>query len=156
MRLAHHGAKGIHHHEARADRRDLLADFLEDRVQILLQHHVGQVDEADRLAQLGFVEERILLLIAQHLHRGLAEDGEVERGFLRRGVGENDLVRQRRLAAARRARDDVEGKFRDAAAEDVVEPAHAGRHFADDDLSRLTGDFRGRLGLRCGFRLLHE
>ena len=83
------------------------------------------------LPSLRFVEERILLLIAQHLHGGFAEDGEIERRLLRRGVGEDDLVRQRGFAATRRAGDDVEGKFRDAAAQDFVEPAHAGRQFAD-------------------------
>ena len=40
-RFAHHGAKRIHHHDAGIDRRDLLDDLLEHRVQILLQHHVG-------------------------------------------------------------------------------------------------------------------
>src|SRR6185312_4655217 len=96
--------------------------------------------KADSLAQHGLVEERILLLIAQHFQRGFAEDGEIKRAFPRRRIGENDLMRQRGFAATRRARDDVEGKFRDAAAKDFVEAAHAGRQFADRDLSRLAHD----------------
>jgi hypothetical protein len=36
---------------------------------------------------LGFVEERILLLVAQHFYGGFAENGEKERGFFRRGIG---------------------------------------------------------------------
>ena len=67
-----------------------------------------------------------MLLIAQHLEDGLAEDGEIERRFLRRPVGENDLMRQRGFPAAGRAANHVEGKLRNAAAQDVVEPAHAG------------------------------
>ena len=81
------------------------------------------------LTQLRFVEERILLLIAQHFQGGFTEDGEIERGFLHHRVGENDLVRQRGFTATRRARDDVERKLWNAAAQDVVEPAHAGRKF---------------------------
>ena len=138
--FAHHGAKGIHYHDARIGRRDLFGNFIVNRVQILIQHHVGQVEKADGLAQLGFVEERILLLVAQHFYGGFAEDGEKERGFLRRGIGKNDLMHHRGFAATGRAGNDVERKFRDAAAQDVVEAADAGRQFADRDLSRLVHD----------------
>jgi hypothetical protein len=124
-----------------------LDDFLQNRVQILLHHHVAQVDKADGVAQLGFVEERILLLIAQHFQGGFAEDGEIKRGALGRRIGENDLMRHRGFAATRRARDDVEGKFRNAAAQDVVEAAHAGRKFADRDFGRFARDFPGRRAL---------
>jgi len=55
--------------------------FLEDGVQILLEHDVGQVDKADILAHSGFVEEGILLLIAQHFQDGLAADAEINRRF---------------------------------------------------------------------------
>ena len=81
------------------------------------------------------------MLIAQHLQGGFAEDGEIERGLLGRSIGENDLVRQRGFAAARCARDDVERKFRDAAAQDLVEAAHAGGNLADPDFSRIAYDF---------------
>jgi SOS-response transcriptional repressor LexA len=63
-----------------------------------------------------------------------------ERGFLRRGIGKNDLMHHRGFAATGRAGNDVERKFRDAAAQDVVEAADAGRQFADRDLSRLVHD----------------
>ncbi len=154
--FARHRAKGIHHHEARPHRGDLLGDLLENGVEILLHDDLGQIDKADGGAQLRFVEKRILLLIAQHLHRGLAEDGEEERGFLRRRVGEKDLVGEGRLSATGRARDDIEGKFRDAAAEDVVQAAHAGRQFADDDFARPTGHFRRLLAFRGGVGFFHE
>jgi hypothetical protein len=39
------------------------------------------------------VKKRVLLLVAQHFDGGLAEDGEIERGALRRRVREYDLVR---------------------------------------------------------------
>ena len=97
-------AKRIHHHDAGVGGRDLLDDLLQHRGQILLHHHVGQVDEADGLAHFGFVEEGKLLLIAHHLEHGFAEDGEIERRFLRRRIGEHDLMRQRGLAATGRAR----------------------------------------------------
>ncbi len=45
-------------------------------------------------------------------------------------------MRQRGFAATGRARDDVEGEFRDAAAHDVVQAAHAGRDLVDRDFSR--------------------
>src|ERR1017187_9982796 len=140
-RCAHHGAKGIYHHDTRIDRRDLFGNFIVNRVQILIQHHVSQVDKADGLAQLGFVEERILLLVAQHFYGGFAEDGEKERGFFRRGIGENDLMHHRGFAATGRAGDDVERKFWDTAAQDVVEAAHAARYFADRGFTRLAHEY---------------
>ena len=42
------------------------------------------------------------------------------------GVGEHDLMRQRGLAAAGGAGDDVEGVLGQAAAEDFIEARHAG------------------------------
>ena len=103
------------------------------------------------LPSLDSSKKEILLLIAQHFQGGFAEDGEIERGFLHRGIGENDLMRQRGFAATGRARDDVEGKFRDAAAQDVVEPAHAGRQFVDRDFSGFAHDFFGSLSLAALF-----
>ena len=114
------------------------------------------MDEANRaVADLGGVEERILLLITQHFQGGFTEDSEIERGFLRRGVGENDLMRQRGFAATRRAGDDVERKFRDAAAQDVVEAAHAGRDFLDRDFSWLAHDFLRPFAFRRVILLFH-
>ena len=81
---------------------------------------------------LGVVEERELLLVAQHLDGRLAQHGEVERRPLRGGVGEHDLVRQRGLAASGGAGDDVEGVLGQAAAEDFVEARHAGGQLPDD------------------------
>src|ERR1019366_7340190 len=137
-RCAHHGAKGIHHHDARIDRRDPLGNFIENCIQILSQYHVAEVDKADGVAKLGFVEERILLLVAQHFYGGFAKDGEKERGVFRRGIGENNLMNQGGFAAPRRAGDDVERKLRDTAAQDVVEAVHAGRYFSDRDFRRLA------------------
>ncbi len=53
-RLPHHGAKGVHHHDAGVRLLNLFGNLLQDRVQILLQHHLAQVDKADGLAQLGW------------------------------------------------------------------------------------------------------
>ena len=80
---------------------------------------------------------RSSLLVTQHFHGGLPEHGEIKRGFF--GVtGENNLMRQRGFAATRHARDDVEGKFRDAAAQDFVQSAHAGGKLMNLDFSRLA------------------
>jgi hypothetical protein len=116
LSLSHHGAERIHDDDAGAGRLDLLDDLGQDGVQIVVEHDLAEVDEANRAVQLVRVEELELLLVAQHLDGRLAQHGEVERGALERGVGEHDLVRQRGLAAARSARDDVEGKFRQATA----------------------------------------
>ena len=121
----HHGAKGIHHHDAGLYRRDLFDDFFENRVQVFCQHQVAQVDKPDGFADLGFVEERKLLLIAQHLDGGFAEHSEIECRLLCGRVGENELMCHRRFAATGCAGDDVERKFRNAAAHNVVEAAHA-------------------------------
>ena len=45
--LAHHGAERVHHHESGAGRLDLFNDLLPDRLQILLQDDLAQIDEAD-------------------------------------------------------------------------------------------------------------
>ena len=47
-------------------------------------------------------------------------------------------MRHRGFAATGRASDDIERKFRDAAAHDVVEAAHAGRQFVDRNFCRLA------------------
>jgi hypothetical protein len=67
------------------------------------------------------------LLVAQHFDGWFAEDGEIERGALRRRVGEYDLVRQRGLAASRGARDDIKRKFRETAAQDFIKARDPGR-----------------------------
>src|SRR5207249_3161511 len=118
--------KGIDDNDARVDGGDLSGNLIQDRVQTSLQYQVGEVNKADVRAHPGFVEERILLLIAQHLQGGFAQDGEIKRRLLGRPVGEGDLMRQRGFAASGRASDNVERKFRDAAAQNVVEAAHAG------------------------------
>jgi len=154
-RLTFHGAERIHHHDARTGRRDLPDDFLKDAVRAALPQHVSQIEKADGLAQLGFVEERKLLLVAQHFHGGFAENGKIERRFFWRRVGKNNLVSQRGLAATRRARDDVEGKFRNAAAQDFVEPAHSGRKFMDPDLGRFSRDFFRKARFGCAILFFH-
>lgn len=62
----------------------------------LLQDNVAEVDEPDRVGQLGRVEEEELLLVTKHLQGRLAEHGEVQRGPLRSGIGEHDLMGERR------------------------------------------------------------
>jgi hypothetical protein len=125
-------------------------DFFQHRGQILFQHHVGQVDKADGVAQFGFVEEGKLLLITQHLEDGFAEHAEIQCRFLRRPIGEGDLMHQRGFAATGRARQDVERKFRNAAAEDIVEPRHAGGKLVNRNLGRIAHGFFRQRGFRPG------
>ena len=87
--LPHHRPERVHHDDAGAGRLDLLDDLLQDRVQVLLQHDLAEVDEPDGGVQLGRVEEGELLLVAQHLDGRLAQHGEVEGRPLRGGVGEH-------------------------------------------------------------------
>src|SRR5688572_8587858 len=56
---------------------------------------------------------------------------KVERGALFGGVGEDDLVRERRLTAPGRAGDDVERVLRQSAPEDLIESRHAGGQLPD-------------------------
>src|SRR5687768_18481127 len=85
----------------------------------------------DRVVQLRRIEERVLLLVAQHFQRRLAENGEIERGLLRSRIGKHDLMRERGFAAARRAGDDVEREFRQPTAQNVIEAANAGGQLPD-------------------------
>jgi hypothetical protein len=124
--LAHHGAKGIDHHDLGVGGLDLPDDLVQHGVEVLVEHGLAEVDEPDRAVELGQVEERELLLVAQHLDGRLAQHGEVDRRRLRAGVGEHDLMRQRGLTAPGSAGDDVEGVFGQAAAEDLIEARHAG------------------------------
>ena len=142
LRLAHHGAERVHHHDARIGRLDFLDDRVEDRAEILVEHDLAEVDEADSRVHLGGVEERILLLIAQHFDGRLAQYGEVDRGPLRGGVGEHDLVRERSLPAPRRAGEDVERVLGQAAAEDFVQARHAGGQLSNRHSCRCCSGFR--------------
>ena len=71
------------------------------------------------------------MLVAQHFQCGFAKNGEIDRGFLRGGIGENDLMRQRGLAATRRTSDDIEGELWQPSANNFIEAANAGEKLAD-------------------------
>src|SRR6185437_6622375 len=69
----------------------------------------------------------------QHLDRRLAQDRDVERGALGAGGREHHLVRQRGLAAAGAAGDEVERKLGQPATENIVETWDPGRQLIDHD-----------------------
>ena len=131
LRLAHHGAERVHDDDARLGGLDLFDDAIENGAEVLVQDALAEVDEAECSIHLGMVEERELLLIAQHLDGRLAQHGEVQRRALRGGVGEHDLMRERGLAASRSAGDDIEGELGQAAAEDLIEAGHSGGQNAE-------------------------
>jgi hypothetical protein len=56
----------------------------------------------------------LTLLIPKHLERGFPQHCEVQRWSFRSGIREDELMSQHSLAAARRARNDVERLFREA------------------------------------------
>src|SRR6266852_253106 len=124
--LAHHGAERIHHDDLGVGGFDLFDDRIQNGAEVFFQNEVAEVDEADRAVHLGLIEELELLLIAQHLDGRLAQHREVEYRVVWAGVGEDDLMRQRGLAATGSAGDDVEGVLGQAAAEDFIEARHAG------------------------------
>ena len=68
----------------------------------------------------GLIEEAVLLLIAQHLDGGLAQHCEIQCGTLRSGIGKDKLMREGGFTAAGCTRDDIEGIFGQAAAEDLI------------------------------------
>ncbi len=130
-RLARQCAKRVHDHHARVRGLHRAPDRIEHASEILLHDRFAQIDEADRLVHLRRIEERVLLLVPQHLQSRFSEHGEVQRGSCCRGIREQDLVHQRGLAAAGCARDDVERELGQSAAQDFIEPAHASRQLAN-------------------------
>jgi hypothetical protein len=90
------------------------------------------VDETHRpVADLGGVEEGVLLLVAEHLDRRLADHAEVSGLSLGGGVREHDLMSEGRLARPWAPADEVEGILGDPAAEYVIEARYPGVQFAD-------------------------
>jgi hypothetical protein len=110
--LTHHGAKRVNHDDARTGCLDLFDNLLQHRVQVVIEHNLAEVDEADRGIQLGLVEKLKLLLIPQHLDGRFAQHGEVKRGTVRGGIGEHDLMGEGGLPAAGLSRDEVKRKLR--------------------------------------------
>src|ERR1700723_414047 len=127
---------------------ELFDDSRQHLVEIAARYLIAQIDEANRIVDLLMVEERKLLLIAQHLQRRFTEHGEEQcRPFLG-GQCKHDLVRERRLAGTRRSHNQIEGKFREPAAQNGVEPGHSrgeasygymGTHGADSCLEKNDG-----------------
>ena len=122
-----HRSKGINEHVGGSERFNFGDNARKQRIEVIGQRFVGQINEAHRVVDHLDVEKRELLLMAQHFQRWLRQHRQVERGSLRRGDGKHDLMRQRRFSAARLARNQVERKFRQSAAEDIVQSRHAGR-----------------------------
>jgi len=137
-----HRTERVHEDQPWVVSGDFVDDALEHPVEVAGHGVFGQADEAHAAVDgLGF-EEVELLLIAQHLQRWLAKHGEVDRRALRGGQGEHDLVRQRGLAAARLAGDQIERELRQAAAKHLVEARHAGGQAVD-------GRFGGHEEVSC-------
>ena len=88
-------------------------------------------------ADLLGVEERHLLLITQHLERGLTDHREVERRALGSGVGERELVNQGGLAGARRTGHQVERILGQTTTEHLVQTRDARRQQLQSRICRL-------------------
>ena len=124
--VADHGAERIDYDDPGVGVFHFLNDFVQHGAEVVLQYSLAEIDEMDRAVNFGHVEERELLLIAQHLDGRLAEHGKVQRGSLLAGVGEHHLMRERSFAASGCPGDDIEGVFGEAAAEDFIEAWDAG------------------------------
>lgn len=82
----------IHDDEARAGRLHFRHDPLQDLPESPFQHIVRNREEAKARVDLGRIEERELLLVAEQLQRGFTQDRDVEGRTLRGGQGKADLV----------------------------------------------------------------
>src|SRR3954447_17655910 len=129
LHFAQHGAKRVHDNDARAGCLDSLGDLFQYSLQSTIRQHFAEVDEADGVVDFGYVKENVLLLVAQHFQGRFTENSKVERRSLRSGIGEDELVRQRGLAASRGPRDNVEREFRQTAAQDIVQAWNPSRQF---------------------------
>ena len=107
-----HRSKGIDNHHAGVRLFDFLNDAFQELFQRAVDDLLAQIDVADRLIHAGDIEEGELLLIAQHLEGGFADDGEVQRGTIGTGEGEHDLLRERRFPRAWSAGNEIEGELR--------------------------------------------
>src|SRR5690606_944890 len=132
------GTEGVDDHDPRSALFHFFDDPLQGTFQTALDHVITQVDEADALAHLPEVEERVLLLVAQHLGRGFTEDREEQGSALGSCIRKDELLRQRGLARARGACDQVDRTFRHASAQDEIEPWHTARQLVDHNSFRLT------------------
>ena len=123
--------KRIDGDERRPHRGHFSPNALEHRVEVAARRLRGQVDEPHRRGNARRIEEIELRLVAEHLDRRFAEHREIERRPFTRRVGEQNLLHERRLSRPWRARDEVERKLAQAAAEDSVEARHARGDVAD-------------------------
>ena len=126
-RRPHDRAEGVDHDDGGVDLSTSRTMRLQHLAQVLLQHLLAQVDEADVPVHLVRVEEAHLLLVAQHLEGRLAQHREVEGRSLGGGVGEHDLVGQGGLARAGRPGDQVEGVLGETAAQHLVQSRYSSR-----------------------------
>src|ERR1019366_3227742 len=126
-RASHHSPKGVDDDDSWTRFLELVLDGFQHRRHPSVERLIAEVDEPNRaIAHFGGIEERVLLLIAQHLDGRLADDAEVH-GLPREArVREHDLMRQRCLAAPWAAGDQIEGEFRNPAAQDFVEARNTG------------------------------
>ncbi len=122
-------AERIDEHEARREVFDFFHHARQHGAEVARAQVFGQVHVAHRSADLLHVEETVLLLVAQHLQRRLAQHGEEQGAPLGGREGEHDLVRQRGLARTRWPGDQVERKLAQPASEQDVEPLHTSAQF---------------------------
>jgi hypothetical protein len=126
--------KGIDEYKGRARGLHFLNDPREDLLQRSSDQILAQVDEADRPVHPIQIEELVLLLVAQHLQRWLADNGEVDGVGLRTGQPEHDVLRQRGLARAGCAGNEIEGELRQAPAQNLVESGYVSAELSNRNL----------------------
>src|SRR6056297_154409 len=102
-------------------------DPLVDARETSLLEHRAEVVEEDGRADRGRLEEREPLAVAEELLERLGDGGEVDPWSLGRGVVEQILLGQRRLAAAGLPHDHGDAVGQQASAEDPIEAGIAAR-----------------------------
>jgi hypothetical protein len=133
FRGLHHRAERVDKHQARRERFNFLHDAFEHAGKIALAQVLGQVDVADRRPDQAGVEKAVLLLEAQHFQGWFTKHGKKQGAPLGIGQRKHDLVRQRGLAAAGRAGNEVEGEFAESASEQDIQSWYACVHQPQGD-----------------------
>ncbi|CAA9323912.1 MAG: hypothetical protein AVDCRST_MAG40-1595, partial [uncultured Gemmatimonadaceae bacterium] len=125
------GARGGRDHavedeQRRPARPQGVAQHLEERGQAALLQGSRAAEVDDGVPDGRVVEEGERPEVGEHAAVGLGEQGDVGRPPAARDVGEGELVTEDRLAGAGLALDQVEPAAQQPAAQDGVEPGHAG------------------------------
>ena len=130
--------EAVDHDEVGLALLDALGDRRERGLRVVGAERRAEVHDADPLVEQPRIEEPEPLHVPHELQRRLGERGEVQRSLPLAGRVEQHLEREDRLPGAGLARHDRDRLRRDAAAQDLVEPRHAGAHALEPERLAFT------------------